>query len=60
MKKEKYMRLNHIVRICGCELTWNNLEKSWDCPCHGSRFDYLGNAINEPTKKNLKIIDVEE
>ena len=41
----------------GCELTWNNLEKSWDCPCHGSRFDYFGNAINEPTKKDLKAFE---
>lgn len=43
----------------GCELTWNNLEKTWDCPCHGSRFDYMGNIINEPTKKELKSIDLE-
>lgn len=42
----------------GCELTWNNLEKSWDCPCHGSRFDYLGNSINEPTKKDLESVDI--
>ena len=60
MKNMRYLQLALIADICGCELTWNNLEKSWDCPCHGSRFDYLGNAINEPTKKDLKIIDVEE
>lgn len=39
----------------GCELSWNNLEKTWDCPCHGSRFDYLGNQIYGPAIDNLKI-----
>ena len=42
----------------GCELSWNNLEKTWDCPCHGSRFDYTGKIITEPTTKDLEIIDL--
>lgn len=33
----------------GCELHWNNDELSWDCPCHGSRFDYRGNWVESPT-----------
>lgn len=37
----------------GCELSWNNLEKTWDCPCHGSRFTYEGKAINEPAVEDL-------
>lgn len=37
----------------GCELTWNNLEKSWDCPCHGSRFNYKGEVMNEPAVEDL-------
>lgn len=37
----------------GCLLSWNNLDKTWDCPCHGSRFDYKGNNIYEPAIKNL-------
>ena len=37
----------------GCELTFNPDEKSWDCPCHGSRFDYIGNLIDNPATKNL-------
>ena len=37
----------------GCELTWNDDEKSWDCPCHGSRFDYRGHRLSEPAKAAL-------
>lgn len=37
----------------GCELKWNSGEKSWDCPCHGSRFDYKGNIINGPALVDL-------
>ncbi len=29
----------------GCELTFNSAEKTWDCPCQASRFDYKGNVI---------------
>jgi len=34
----------------GCQLEWNPDEKSWDCPCHGSRFDYHGNLIDNPAQ----------
>jgi Rieske Fe-S protein len=29
-----------------CMVVWNNDEQSWDCPCHGSRFTYMGKVIN--------------
>lgn len=32
----------------GCSLEWNRNEGTWDCPCHGSRFDYKGNLISNP------------
>jgi glycine/D-amino acid oxidase-like deaminating enzyme/nitrite reductase/ring-hydroxylating ferredoxin subunit len=38
----------------GCIVRWNNDEKSWDCPCHGSRFTYEGNLLNGPAIKGLE------
>ena len=37
----------------GCALNWNSAETTWDCPCHGSRFDHHGQIINGPAVKNL-------
>jgi len=39
-----------------CIIEWNKIEKTWDCPCHGSRFDAKGNVINGPAISNLKSI----
>lgn len=44
----------------GCTLTWNNLDKTWDCPCHGSRFDYMGNNIYDPANKGLELVNIED
>lgn len=38
----------------GCELVWNPDEKSWDCPCHGSRFDKAGKLLDNPAKTSIK------
>jgi Rieske Fe-S protein len=37
-----------------CNLVFNEEELTWDCPCHGSRFDIDGNIITSPTKNNIK------
>ena len=37
----------------GCALKWNSAEHSWDCPCHGSRFDENGKLCDNPAMKNL-------
>lgn len=49
--------LNFSSKRCphmGCSLKWNSLQHSWDCPCHGSRFDKNGNVIDNPAMKGIK------
>jgi glycine/D-amino acid oxidase-like deaminating enzyme/nitrite reductase/ring-hydroxylating ferredoxin subunit len=45
--------LNPICTHAKCVVSWNNEEKSWDCPCHGARYDTQGNVLTGPARKNL-------
>ena len=51
--------INPTCTHLGCLLTWNNLDKTWDCPCHGSRFDYMGKNLYDPAFKDLEKYDLE-
>ena len=42
-------RCSHL----GCALKWNSAEHSWDCPCHGSRFDKHGKVLDNPANGDL-------
>lgn len=41
----------------GCALKWNSAEHSWDCPCHGSRYDENGRVLNNPARKDIIITE---
>ena len=43
-------RCSHL----GCKLVWNRYEKTWDCPCHGSRFAKQGGLIDNPAQISMK------
>lgn len=46
-----YQNCPHI----GCKLIYNEIEKTWDCPCHGSRFNINGKCISSPANKDITL-----
>ena len=39
----------------GCRLIFNEVEKTWDCPCHASRFDIDGKCISGPSNRDIGV-----
>jgi Rieske Fe-S protein len=55
--REEDGTLHTVSAVCthlGCQVKWNEAERSWDCPCHGSRFDPTGRVIQGPAVKDLE------
>ncbi len=50
IKHMVYIKCPHLK----CNLVFNNVDKTWDCPCHGSRFDIDGNVLFGPSVYNIK------
>ena len=56
----KIYAVKPICTHLGCLLSWNDVDKTWDCPCHGSRFNYDGTNLYDPAFKDLEVYNLEE
>jgi glycine/D-amino acid oxidase-like deaminating enzyme/nitrite reductase/ring-hydroxylating ferredoxin subunit len=53
--------LHEFSAVCPhlkCVVRWDSCEKTWNCPCHGSRFDALGRVVNGPAISNLEPVEL--
>ena len=55
--RDEQGRVHAVSAVCthlGCILGWNPVDRTWDCPCHGSRYAGDGRVIQGPTTKDQK------
>jgi len=59
--RDEHGQVHATSAVCthlGAIVAWNDSEKSFDCPCHGSRFDAYGKVVNGPAVRNLSPVDI--
>ncbi|MCF0065294.1 FAD-dependent oxidoreductase [Dyadobacter chenwenxiniae] len=54
----KIHALNPVCTHTKCIVNWNNSEKTWDCPCHGARFDTEGVVLTGPARADLEKVNI--
>ncbi|WP_336518511.1 FAD-dependent oxidoreductase [Pollutibacter soli] len=62
LSKDAWNRFHAVSPKCthlGCEVQWNIAEQSWDCPCHGARYNTDGKVLNGPAHEGLDKIAVD-
>jgi Rieske Fe-S protein len=61
--KDDEGELHAVSPVCPhakCSVAWNAAEKSWDCPCHGSRFNANGEVLTGPARQGLETVSIEK
>jgi glycine/D-amino acid oxidase-like deaminating enzyme/nitrite reductase/ring-hydroxylating ferredoxin subunit len=58
--RDDHDEIHAVSAVCthmGCIVRWNVADRTWDCPCHGSRFDIDGNVVRSPANEPLRRVE---